>query len=56
MSVLISVGIFNLIVSPPFINVAEVATFPFTVIYPFFKAFFNDDFVKAATKIPTPYS
>lgn len=42
--------------SPPFINVAEVAITPLTEIYCFFKAFFKADFVRAALKIPTPYS
>lgn len=42
--------------SPPFIKVAEVAITPLTVIYCFFNAFFNADFVKAAWKTPTPYS
>ena len=42
--------------SPPFINVAVEATTSLTVIYCFFSAFFNADFVKAAWKIPTPYS
>ena len=42
--------------SPPFIKVAEVAITSLTVIYCFFKAFFNADFVKTALKIPTPYS
>jgi hypothetical protein len=42
--------------SPPFIKVAEVAITSLTVISFFFNAFFNADFVKAAMKIPTPYS
>ena len=42
--------------SPPFIIVAEVAITLLTVIYFFFNAFFRADFVKAAMKIPTPYS
>jgi len=42
--------------SSPFIKVAEVAITSLTVIYCFFKAFFNADFVKTAVKIPTPYS
>ncbi len=42
--------------SPPFIKVAEVAITSLTVIYCFFNAFFNADFVKTALKIPTPYS
>jgi hypothetical protein len=46
----------NLIVSPPFINVAEVATTSLTVIYCFFNTFFKADLVKATLKIPTPYS
>jgi len=49
-------GIDNLIVSPPFIKVAEVAITSLTVIYCFFKAFFKADFVKATSKIPIPYS
>jgi len=46
----------NLMVSPPFINVAEVAIISFTIIYCFFKAFFKADLVGALLKIPTPYS
>jgi len=46
----------KLIVSPPFINVAEVATTSLTVIYCFFNTFFRADLVKATLKIPTPYS
>jgi len=46
----------NLIVSPPFIKVAEVARIPLTVMYCFFKAFFKADLVKVILKIPTPYS
>ena len=42
--------------SPPIINVAEVAITSLTVMNFFFIAFFNADFVKAAMKIPTPYS
>jgi hypothetical protein len=42
--------------SPPFIKVAEVAITLLTVMNFFFIAFFNADFVKAAMKIPTPYS
>jgi len=42
--------------SPPFIKVAVVAITSLTVIYCFFNAFFNADFVKTALKIPTPYS
>ena len=42
--------------SPPFIKVAEVAITSLTVIYRFFNAFFNADFVKTAVKTPTPYS
>lgn len=42
--------------SPPFIKVAEVAITPLTVIHCFFNTFFNADFVRAAWKIPTPYS
>lgn len=42
--------------SPPFIKVAEVAMTSFTLIYCFFSAFFNADFVETALKIPTPYS
>jgi hypothetical protein len=43
-------------VSPPLIKVAEVAITSLTVIYCFFKAFFNADLVIALLKIPTPYS
>ena len=46
----------KLIHSPPFIKVAEVAITSLTVMYFFFSAFFRADFVKAAMKIPTPYS
>jgi len=42
--------------SPPFIKVAEVAIVSLTVINFFFIAFFSADFVKAAMKIPIPYS
>ncbi|WP_442969090.1 hypothetical protein [Psychroserpens sp.] len=42
--------------SPPVIKVAEVAIIALTVIYCFFSAFFNADFVTTALKIPTPYS
>ena len=42
--------------SPPFIKVAEVAITSLTVMNFFFIAFFSADFVKAAMKIPTPYS
>ena len=42
--------------SPPIIIVAEVAITSLTLIYCFFSAFFNADFVKTASKIPTPYS
>ena len=42
--------------SPPFNKVAEVAITSFTVMNFFFSAFFSADFVKAAMKIPTPYS
>jgi len=42
--------------SPPFMKVAVVAITSLTVIYCFFNAFFNADFVKTALKIPTPYS
>ena len=42
--------------SPAFIKVAEVAITPLTVMNFFFIAFFSADFVKAAMKIPTPYS
>lgn len=42
--------------SPPFIKVAVVAITSLTVMNFFFIAFFNADFVKAAMKIPTPYS
>ncbi len=42
--------------SPPFIKVAEVAITSLTLINFFFIAFFSADFVKAAMKIPTPYS
>jgi len=45
-----------LIYSPPFIKVAEVAITLLTVMNFFFIAFFSADFVKAAMKIPTPYS
>ena len=45
-----------LIYSPPFIKVAEVAITLLTVINFFFIAFFSADFVRAAMKIPTPYS
>jgi len=53
---LTSSGMDILIVSPPFINVAEVATTSLTVIYCFFNTFFKADLVKVALKIPTPYS
>lgn len=43
-------------VSPPLINVAEVAILPLTVMYFFLSAFFRADLVKAVLKIPTPYS
>ena len=42
--------------SPAFIKVAEVARTSLTVMKFFFIAFFSADFVKAAVKIPTPYS
>ena len=42
--------------SPPCMNVADVAITSLTVMYFFFNAFFNADFVEAAMKIPTPYS
>ena len=42
--------------SPPFIKVAEVAIASLTVMNFFFSAFFSAVFVKAAMKIPTPYS
>ena len=42
--------------SPPFIKVAELAITSLTVTNFFFIAFFSADFVKAARKIPTPYS
>ena len=42
--------------SPPRISVAEVAIASSTVMRFFFNAFFNADFVKAAIKMPTPYS
>jgi len=43
-------------VSPPIIKVAEIAITSFTVIHCFFNTFFKADLVKAALKIPTPYS
>jgi hypothetical protein len=43
-------------VSPPFMNAAEVAISPFTVIYFFFRAFFKADLVDTLSKMPTPYS
>lgn len=46
----------NRMYSPPFIKVAEVAMIVLTVMYFFFNAFFSADFVKAAIKMPTPYS
>ncbi|MDH5474749.1 MAG: hypothetical protein OEX22_03555 [Cyclobacteriaceae bacterium] len=46
----------NLIHSPVFIKVPEVAITSLTVINFFFIAFFRADFVKAPMKIPTPYS
>jgi hypothetical protein len=46
----------KLMQSPPFIKVAEVAITSLTVMSFFFIAFFSADFVKAAMKIPTPYS
>ncbi len=46
----------NLMYAPPFITVAEVAITSLTVMNFFFNAFFSADFVKAAMKIPTPYS
>ena len=42
--------------SPPFIKVAVVAITLLTVMNFFFSAFFRADLVKAAMKIPTPYS
>ena len=42
--------------SPAFIKVPEVAITSLTVMYFFFIAFFSADLVKAAMKIPTPYS
>jgi hypothetical protein len=42
--------------SPPFIKVAEVAITSLIVTNFFFKAFLSADFVKAAMKIPAPYS
>ena len=49
-------GTDNVIDSPPFIYVADVAMRPSTAIYSFFKAFFKADFVGNASNIPTPYS
>lgn len=46
----------NLMISPPCINVAEVAILSLTVMSFFLSTFFNADLVKAAAKIPTPYS
>ena len=46
----------NLMVSPPWRKVAVVAIPSFTEMNFFFMAFFRADFVKAARKIPTPYS
>lgn len=42
--------------SPACIKVAEVAIPSLTVMNFFFIAFFSADLVKAAMKIPTPYS
>jgi hypothetical protein len=42
--------------SPPVMKVAEVAITSLTVMKFFLSAFFSADFVKAAMKIPTPYS
>ena len=42
--------------SPPIIKVAVVAITLLTVMSFLFIAFFSADFVKAAMKIPTPYS
>ena len=53
---LISSGIHKQMRSPPFIRVAVVAIRSLTVMYFLFSAFFKADFVKAAMKIPTPYS
>ena len=49
-------GIESVMCSPPLIKVAVVATVLFTLIYSFFKAFFNADLVGIVLKIPTPYS
>ena len=42
--------------SPPFIIVAEVAITSLTVMNFLFNAFLSADLVKAAIKMPTPYS